>query len=113
MKEVCATCERPFDAGDVLERDGLTFIFGVGIEYQGAKLKLARAEHHILRLLMKRRFVAHEALIAEVCRDETEDAKGSLKVRVCKLRKNLKFIGAPFGIMNSPGMGYSLVRHVA
>jgi hypothetical protein len=82
MKAVCATCERPFDADDVLERDGLTFIFGVGIEYKGAKLKLPRAEHRILRQLMTRRFVAHETLIAEICREETENAKGSLKVRI-------------------------------
>lgn len=113
MKAVCTTCERPFDADDVLERDGLTFIFGVGIEYKGTKLKLPRAEHRILRQLMTRRFVAHETLIAEICREETEDAKGSLKVRICKLRKCLKLVGAPFEIMNSPGMGYSLVRHVA
>jgi DNA-binding response OmpR family regulator len=112
MKTVCATCERPFVADDVLERDGLTFIFGVGIEYKGAKLKLPRAEHRILRQLMTRRFVAHETLIAEICREETENTKGSLKVRICKLRKCLKLVDAPFEIMNSPGMGYSLVRHV-
>jgi DNA-binding winged helix-turn-helix (wHTH) protein len=112
MTRVCPTCEREFHTDEIFNVEGFEFTFGVGISYKGQFLKIARGEQLILRLLCSRRFISTQALIDAVCREETLQAKGSIKVRISHLRKHLRLIDAPLTIVTSPGMGYTLVRHV-
>lgn len=105
MHKDCPKCGR---AAEIIERDGFTHVFGVGIEHRGKELHLKPSEHKILRLLLKRPFVPIDVLIAEICRPGTADPKGSIKVQMSCLRGALKIVGAPFEIENRFGQGYEL-----
>lgn len=105
----CPSCERPFEDAEILTAGGLQLTYGIGITYDGCDLFIPKSQQRILRLLMQSRFVSYESLIAEVCREETENPAGSVKAQICYLRKSLKLVGAPLEIINASGLGYNLM----
>jgi DNA-binding response OmpR family regulator len=106
----CPKCERPFQPEEILASGDLELIYGIGIRFKNQELLIPKGQQQLLRLLMRRRFISYERMIEEICREETRDARGSLKVQIHNLRKSLRLLNAPYEIMSRSGMGYSLVH---